>query len=444
MKFILIGAGSMAFSQSLISAIGCTPEFRGCTVGLVDVNEESLDIMKRLTNRLVREMDWDINFEASTDRRELLPGADAVAVTIAVGGFDAYEKDILIPTKYGYVQSVGDTTGPGGLIRAMRHVPVMMDIARDVKELCPGARFYNYTNPMTILTQAVNRIYPATGLCMGPELTKQDFCRFADIDEDGVTYYVAGLNHCHVLLSIHKDGKDLYPIGRQKIRDILSTPGGRESYPESIRAHWRDIPFNARLMDVMGYLPGPMDNHVMEYFPQFINSNDRQRKEYPCNQSYYNSVLEHHPKKMAFYRGIADGTEPINKEDFTRQTGEETELISIELALRSDKPKLFHLNIPNKDYISDIPNGIPVEIPVFVDEHGYHPVAVGALPAAFAPTVARATAKFDLTIDAALEGCRSKVMQVFLNDPACNDIDIAEKCLNEMIDAQLKWLPNFK
>ena len=133
-KFVLIGAGSMAFSQALITAIGGEESFRGSTIALVDVNEESLNTMRKLTDKMIKEKDWDLNLEYSTDRVEVLPGADVISMTIAVGGYDAYTHDVMIPSKYGYVQSVGDSTGLGGMSRALRHVPVMVDIGNDINK----------------------------------------------------------------------------------------------------------------------------------------------------------------------------------------------------------------------------------------------------------------------------------------------------------------------
>ena len=441
-KFVLIGAGSMAFSQALITAIGGSKSFRGSTIALVDINEESLDTMQKLTSRLTKEMDWDLNVEYSTDRTEVLSGADVISVTIAVGGDEAYQRDILIPSKYGYVQGVGDTTGIAGVARALRHVPVMVEIADDVSKFCPGARFYNFTNPLTILTRAINKLtpIPCTGLCIGVELTRKDFCGFIGEDPQGTTCYAAGINHLHFLLDIRKNGRDIYEIGRKKARDIFSDENKRKEYIASGGI----TPFNVQLFDALGYYPGPMDHHISEFFPQFTASNDTQHEEFPYDQAYYRGVMENHPKLMRQYKDMANGLSPLNTEAFSRETAlEETQLTEIEAALESPAARLFHLNIPNAGYIRNLPDGVVVEVPVYVDSAGYHPVCVGDLPGQCIPTIARNALIHDLIIEASMEGSFDKALAAFVNDPNCNDIPTAKKCLKELIDANIAYLPRF-
>lgn len=441
-KFVLIGAGSMAFSQALISAIGGTESFRGSTIALVDINEEALDTMRKLTAKLIDQMGWDLKLQYSTDRTEVLPGADVVSVTIAVGGDSAYEKDILIPTSYGYVQGVGDTTGISGLARALRHVPVMVEIAMDVYKYCPHARLYNYTNPMTVLSRAINKLTPmeCTGLCIGVELTKRDFCHFIGEDPKGLVAYAAGINHMHFLLDVKKDGRDLYKIARAKAREIFSDEKKRAEFIK----HKEYTPFNVQLLDALGYYPGPMDDHISEFYPQFMASNEVQRREFPYDQSYYSYVTNNHPKTMQHFKEMANGLVPLDCEAFSRETAyEETQLTEIEMALESDTPVLFHLNIPNRGYINNLPPETVVEVPVYVDCAGYHPVNVGNLPPQCIPNISRISGTHDLIIEAAMEGSFDKAFAALVNDPNCNDIGTARKCLKEMLEANRAYLPRF-
>jgi alpha-galactosidase len=165
-RIILIGAGSMVFSEGLLKDVMLSPHLAGSTIVLVDINEVKLDLMARLAQRMIDQEGADTLLEKTTDRREVLAGADYVITTISVGGQAAWEKDLNIPLKVGIVQSVGDSVGPGGLSRALRHVPVILGVARDMEELCPDAILFNYTNPMSAICRAVARetsIQPTPG-----------------------------------------------------------------------------------------------------------------------------------------------------------------------------------------------------------------------------------------------------------------------------------------
>ncbi len=194
MKIVIIGAGSVAFTPAILSGFSVDRRYAGVTLGFVDPNEEALDLASRFAQRISNEFNLDWKVEASTDRGDVLPEADVVTTSIGAGGLDAWIQDVDIPYKYGILQPVGDTSGPGGLGRALRHVPILVEIGKDMEMLCPSAVLYNFTNPLTVLTQAVNQ-HTRThciGLCIGVDLTWNHICRLVGVDKNQTTILAGG------------------------------------------------------------------------------------------------------------------------------------------------------------------------------------------------------------------------------------------------------------
>src|SRR3954452_11580747 len=193
--------------------------FDGGTVHLVDLNADAAETMARLGRRIAAEGGARLTFEPHTDRREALPGARFVTTTIAVGGAAGWRSDLEVPARFGIAQTVGDTVGPGGVLRALRQVPELVRIAEDIADLAPDAWLINYSNPLTAIVRAVNRQTDvrAVGLCHGTMHTKAQLCRELGLDPTQVRATFAGLNHLCWLLDISQDGNDLYP----KVRDLV-------------------------------------------------------------------------------------------------------------------------------------------------------------------------------------------------------------------------------
>lgn len=458
-KVVIIGAGSMAFTPTLVATFIADSHYRGGEIALVDIHEERLGIMHKLLLRLNREMDLNINFTAHTDRTKAMPGADIVIMCFAVGSHEAFLNDLEIPTKYGFVQSDGESLGPGGISRAFRHVPLAVAIARDVERLCPNAHLYNYTNPMTAMTQAVYKYtnVKCTGLCIGGELTKDfalEVLREPREPGEKISFLAAGLNHYHFLLELRKNGEDLYPRLREKCKEMMAGRSFNEmaaemdeiakAMPEN-SAHFNELSLCVAICAKMGYFPGPGDGHIGEFYPQWFTSTPDQRRRHAMDQVYIRKLLATYKPFAEKIRKMADEEIPLDRDLFqVGKTWEESQLNDIEIARRTNTPTIFHINIPNQGYIADIPDNIVVELPVMVDAGGYHPIGVGHLPREIAPCIVRQAYNIDLLIEASMEGSREKAMAVFANDPNCFDLEICEKCLDEMIEANIQWLPQFQ
>ncbi len=452
-KIVIIGAGSIAFTPALLAGFSADPRYRGATIGLVDVNEEALDLIRRYTQRVSDEFNMDWTVEGSTDRRDVLGGAQVVTAAIGVGGLDAWVMDVEIPLKYGFIQPVGDTSGPGGLGRALRHVPVLVGIARDMEDLCPDAVLYNFTNPLTVLTQAVNKLtrINCVGLCIGPDLTWDHLCRVIGVEKKRTQAVIGGINHCHWVLGFRVDGRDGFPLLSAALDELDGDPARMEAFRsmyEGLNKRPQEPqggqPLCVTLYRQLGGYPGPGDGHVIEFYPQFTASFLPQFSKHFQGQAIAN-VRRTYPVLAEKMKAIAQGEAPIDAESFAKEMyWEHTQLLDILVSQEDNLGQVFYVNIPNRGYIHNLPDETVVEIPAVVDAAGLHPFALGDLPLPILPALALKTSSLDLIIEAAMEGSRHKAVQALINDSYCTDMAVAERCVNALIDAELAYLPNFR
>jgi alpha-galactosidase/6-phospho-beta-glucosidase family protein len=270
-SIVLIGAGSTVFTPGLMTDLARSPAFAGWTVHLVDLSAEAADTMARLGRRIARERGADLNFVAHTDRREALPGARFVTTTIAVGAAAGWRHDIEVPARHGIAQTVGDSVGPGGVLRALRHVPELVAIARDVAELAPGALLVNYSNPLTANVRAIASQAPVDviGLCHGTMHTLGALAGDLGVPRGEVHAVFAGLNHLCWLLDLRHGAADLYP----RLRDLVRERAGGPDAP-STRHEGVHLPVSADLLRTFGRYPAPGDRHVSEFFSWYLRGAD--------------------------------------------------------------------------------------------------------------------------------------------------------------------------
>jgi len=452
MKIVIIGAGSIAFTPSLLSGFATDARYRSATIGLVDVKSDALDLVARVARRASREFNMDWTVLASTERRDVLAGADLVIATIGVGGVDVWELDVGIPYKYGFIQPVGDTTGPGGLFRALRHIPVLVAIGQDMERICPGATLYNFTNPLTVLTQAVNRLTRTrcVGLCVGPDLTWDHACRVVGVEKKRTNAVLGGLNHLHWLLDFRIDGQDAMPVLAAALDELEGDGAKMEAFrakdghlakrPQEPQA---GQPLCVGLFRRLGAYPGPGDGHVAEFFPQLIRSTIRDLDAFQGQAIRH--VRESYPQLTAKMTAIADDSVPLDTEAFAREmTWEHTQLLGILAAQQDNLNRTYYVNIPNRGHIHNLPDGVAVEIPARVDAAGLHPYALGDLPKAIVPVLVQRAAVLEIVIEAAMEGSRRKAIQALCQDAYCTDLGVAERCVDEMLKAEAAYLPNFQ
>jgi alpha-galactosidase len=452
MKIVIIGAGSVAFTPAILSGFSADPRYHGATIGLVDINQEVLDLIARFAERVSDDLGLGWKIEASTERRDVLPGADVVTASIGVGGTTAWDMDLDIPYKYGIVQPVGDTSGPGGLGRALRHIPILVGIGEDMEELCPEATLFNFTNPLTVLTQAVNKLTSTrcVGLCIGVDLTWNHLCRVVGVDKKDTSILAGGINHCHWIYDFRVNGDDAMPMLRAALDALEGSPEEQERFRQKYGAVIKrpqeprsGQPLCTALFRQFGAYPGPGDGHVAEFYPQLMRPFIKNEQEYQGGAIRY--VKKSYPELTQKMDDIANRRSPIDAESFAKELAwEHTQLLDILVSEQDNLGETFFVNIPNRGIVTNLPWDAVLEIPAVANRSGLHPFALGELPLPLVPTLSHKLASIDLIIEAAMEGSREKAVQAMINDPHFTDMSVVEKVVNELIDCEIDYLPNFR
>jgi alpha-galactosidase len=434
-KIAFIGAGSFGFTRKLIRDILTFPQLQDCTLSLMDVSAERLDYAKRAAQRLVRETGTSARVVATLDRREALEGADAVLCTILAGGLDVWKHDILIPEKYGISINVGDTRGPSGIFRALRTIPVMLDICRDIERVAPNAFLLNYTNPMAMLCRAIQRetSVPTTGLCHSVQGTAEMLSRWIGAPMSEITYTCAGINHMAWYLKYEWNRQDAYPL----IRDaVTSRP---EIYNEEQVRNEMFLAFDRYVTESSG--------HNSEYNAWFRKRPDLLEKY--CthgtgwNPGHSKYILSEYGRREHAWRDDIDAwfEQPA---DLAR--GHEYAAYIIN-ALRGGEPFEFNGNVRNTGLVTNLPSDACVEVPCFATKQGFSPVHVGALPPQVAALTSLSSQIEEMAVEAAITGSPRLVYQAICHDPLTAALlSLAEirTMVNEMLAQNRNYLPQFK
>ncbi len=435
-RICFVGGGSYNWTPKLLTDIALSGDLAG-TVVLHDIDPSALEDLQRLGRKIMAAADADIAVEASMDLAEALRDAEYVAVTITTGGLEAMRRDLDIPLKYGICQSVGDTVGPGGLSRALRNTPVLVDIARTVERVCPDAWLLNLTNPLTTLTRAVTKVtrVKTMGLCHELLGVRGAMMRMFDATVEDFEMRVGGINHLIWLLELKIRGHDGFRMIREHMargRDIPLKPGG--GYREPFLDRWR---LKLALLDVYGYLPAAGDRHVAEFFPHFLTDATHQG----ADHGVLLTVIEHREEMVcaaqASVRAWLDGSEPL---PLLRSP---EELAGIIAAIANGRSTRAIVNLPNRGQIDNLPRGAVVETLAEVGAAGAEPICVGPLPPGVLSTVAPHVVNQEMIVDAALTGDRQLALQALLGDPLVRDFSSAPRMLDELLQAHSQYLPQF-
>lgn len=425
-KIVIMGAGSIVFSRGLIANIILTEKLQGSTVALCDIDADALDLITQLAKSMARHAGADVNIESSTDRCELLPGADYVIQTIAIGGKSAWEKDLEIPKKYGIIQPVGDSVGPGGVSRAFRILPAVVDICRDMEKLCPDAWLLNYSNPNSCVVTAAHQYskIKVIGLCHGLIGSQHALANYLGVPFDETRVLAAGVNHLNWILEFRVGDKD----GIQMVREKMQK-GGQANDPFKV---------TFMLFDIYGAIPVPGDRHVAEFFPYFLNQESDYGKKYGL------SLMQAYGQDQEYWAKIKqDIEEDANIDQYLQKSGEE--VIDIIVTMEGMENKVFDaVNLPNCGFVTNLPEGAILEVPAVVGPFGIRGITIGALPSGIASTLSSIIRLQQLTVDAAMTGDRNLAIQAMLADAMVPSIEIAKAMLDELIEAHAEHLPQFK
>jgi alpha-galactosidase len=426
-RIAFIGAGSVEFTRNLLGDLLTFPELADATIALHDIDSERLETAEGMARWTNRELGAGANFEAHLDRRAALEGCDFVVNMIQVGGHAATLIDFEVPARYGLRQTIGDTLGVGGIFRALRTIPVMLDIARDMDQLCPDAWLLNYTNPMAMLcwaTYAGSPIHRIVGLCHSVQWTTRGLAELVGVPYEDVDYLGAGVNHQAWILRFRRRGQD-----------------GGDLYPLLDAAIERDADLRRRVRVEMyrrlGYFPTESSEHSSEYLPWFLRDD---------------ALIDRFRLKVGDYVGRSEENLRLYEEQ--RQQLASGGTFEIERSLEyaslivhsivTGEPRVIYGNVANEGLIENLPRGACVEVPCLVDGNGVQPTAVGALP----PQLAALNRTFlnvcELTVRAALEGRRDHVLHAALLDPNASGTLSPERIaalVDDMIDAHGDALP---
>ena len=446
-KLTIIGAGSAMFTQGFVmDLLGNT---NGCKweVVLVDIDEAVLTSMAKLAKKMIEyKKCGDINLSYTTDRKEALVGADYVVVTIGVGGRRAWEQDVYIPRKYGIMQPVGDTAMPGGISRAMRMVPAMVDIAKDVESICPNATFLNYSNPMAVICKAVSKSVniQMTGLCIGVPSTLWYMAQTADLPKEEVTGYWGGINHCTFIYDFRHKGKDAWPKVKAAISGYDLT-----DLDDVIDPHMGEKkkkigePFSWWFLKNHGAYIAPGDRHVTEFFTEYFPGGKYYGRVLGKDAYSFEGTIAHGDEIHRSVVEAAESDAPLTEEFFQKMSGEHEQLMEIICSLENDESKVFSANVKNNGALPGINCDAIVEVPCVVGAHGFMPIRQPQFPAVYAAHTNRFLSCIDIAVEAALSGNRNYFVQAILMGGYLNDKDAAEKMVDELLAAHKADLPQF-
>ncbi|MGQ9632544.1 MAG: family 4 glycosyl hydrolase [bacterium] len=452
-NIVLIGAGSAMFTRGLVADL--ITSGREWDLRLVDIDPENLDVAHRLSEKMVELKDAPIEVKASTERKDLLPGADVVVTTVAVGGRRAWETDVFIPRKYGVFQPVGDTIMPGGIFRALRMIPTMIEIARDVVELCPRALFFNYSNPMTTICRAIHKTTSAkvVGLCHGVHHVERYLADFIGVPHKETQSSAVGVNHLTWFTEFRWRGKDAWPLVRRRMAEQMGTKidvgelGSEFSEmgkPRLDAPKVSDNPFSWELFGIYGAFPAVLDRHVSEFFPQMHFEKAYYGKTLGVDAFSFEKVIEHGDRIFSSMTEQAHGRSPLDESVFERREGEHEQLLDILNSLWGDENEIYSVNLPNSGQVSNLPGGAILESPAVVNASGVHPISLGEVPPGIEAILQRVIGVQELTVEAALTGDRNILVQALIADGNVSSPGEAGKMADEMLRAHAEYLPQFR
>ncbi|MCT8139951.1 alpha-glucosidase/alpha-galactosidase [Anaerobacillus sp. CMMVII] len=430
-KITFMGAGSTVFAKNVLGDCMLVPALEGFVFALYDIDEQRLRDSENMLINLTESLDRKVTIKAYTSRKEALRGAKYVFNAIQVGGYKPSTViDFEIPKKYGLRQTIADTIGIGGIFRNLRTIPVMLDFAKDMEEVCPDALFFNYTNPMAVLTGVMNRFTPikTVGLCHSVQICTDHLFKSLDMDPTGIKERIAGINHMAWLLEISKEGQDLYPEIKRRAKEKQ-----KSKHNDMVRFE---------LMDKFGYYVTESSEHNAEYHPYFIKRN------YPELIDKYNIPLDEYPRRcenqIKGWEEMRDNL--VNNKSLTHKRSQEYGSRIIE-AMETNTPFKFGGNVLNTGrLISNLPEKVCVEVPCVADRSGITPTYVGYLPEQLAALNRTNINTQLLTIEAAMTKKKEYIYQAALLDPhtaAELSIDDIVSLCDDLIEAHGNWLPTY-
>ena len=432
-KIVLIGAGSSVFGLGTVSDIFKSTVLEGSTIVLHDINSKNLSTTKEIAENYRDTLNYNYNIEATTNRKEALKDADFCIISIEVGNrFDLWDQDWKIPLQYGVKQIYGENGGPGGLFHSLRIIPAILEICEDINSICPKAFVFNYSNPMQRICHAATTKFPNmkfVGLCHEIMSMKKQLPNLMETEFSNIEFKAGGLNHLSILIEAkYKDTrKDGYSIIRDKFENYYSQIINQyDDYHKSKPGGERGVFF--QLYKDYGYVPITTDSHLGEYIQWAHNVAD-----HDAINEFYSNYKKHCLSFHDNTRSISKFFEP-DREVYER-------VIPIIEAIITDHEYIeAAVNIPNQNFINQLPNGIVVEVPGIVNKDGLSGIELENYPTPFALLLNNQVGTIELTTQAVLNKSRHSAYLAMLVDPVVDDPKAAERLLNTMIEVQDEYL----
>ena len=452
-KFAIIGAGSISFSPATVGDILLSEKFKQLDeieIFLMDIKEKALEVSAKFCRGMAERLGRRLTIHSSLSLDDAVRDADFVITAIEVDRYHYWSMDFHIPRRYGFRQVYGENGGPGGMFHTLRNLPPMLEIARAMERLCPNAWLLNYTNPEAKLVEGISKLtsIKCVGLCHGERMGMHQLAMFLDMPVERIGAKPVGLNHFGWFTSIwdKETGEDLYPRLRENERKV------------SWLAHWDDYGLTRMMFRTYGLWSYPGTNHIGEYLawsdeflasakiqyffdpacehpwetknpPEFVyafSGNPTERPLFPKEESFAGDP--------AFERNFDPATRTI------KQSGEYG--ISIAEAIFFDCPtEIGAVNMPNKNYAKDLPEGMVIEVPALADGSGIHPHETELLPVAISAMITQQGAIHRLVLEAYTEGSKNKLLQAMLLDPTVSNYNNAVALIDEMCERQKEILP---
>ena len=420
-----IGAGSVVFTKNLLTDTFSFPELHGTTIALHDTDPERLQTAGMMARWTSERLGADAKVEEHLDRRRALDGADFVVNMVQIGMHEATLIDFEIPKKYGLKQTIADSMGIGGIFRGLRTIPFVVDLAAEMRKLCPGATLLNYTNPMGILMQALYTASPeirSIGLCHSVPNTAREIASYIGVEHEELLYECSGINHIAWMTRLEVEGEDAYPL-------LFGAMDDPEVYARD-RVRFE-------LMRRFGYFVTESSEHNAEYTPYFLRDEGLiERFDVPVDEYVRRSednLLQYRKTRRKLLSG----------EDFPLERSVEYGSLIVH-SMVTGEARAVYGNVKNTHLITNLPEGCCVEVPMLVDETGLRPCQVGDLPPQCAASCAPHVAVQELTVRAALEGRRDHVYHAAMLDrhvPSVLSLEEIAAMVDELIEAHGEALP---
>jgi len=435
-KITFIGAGSTVFAKNLMGDILSFPELADSTLALYDINAERLKTSEVVAHKVAQSLGAKPKIIATTDRQKALDGANYAINMIQVGGYKpATVIDFEIPKKYGLRQTIADTLGIGGIMRAVRTIPVMLEMSREMEQLCPEVLHLNYVNPMAMNTWALLKAtrIKTVGLCHSVQGTAEQLAGDIGVPIEEINYLCAGINHMAFYLKFERNGESLYPKIRQYLErgKTPQRPMGSTAMADKVRYE---------MFRRLGYFVTESSEHFSEYTPYFIKDGR------PDLLEQFNIPLEEYIRRceeqIAGWEKLRIELETTTQPLPVHRSHEYGSLIIH--SQETGTPRVVYGNVLNHNLIDNLPQGCCVEVPCLVDKNGLQPTHVGALPPQLAALMQTNINVQALTVEAVLTGKREHIYHAAMLDPhTAAELDLEQiwNLVDELLEAHGNYIP---